>query len=556
MNRKDIRNAIFAETDWAPEASPEAVERLNGFINRAYQQLSLRAPFLFFDSILKIHTEPDVEPASAADTITMVTVDPGAIVSSRNPWVFYTDLATSGAGTEWRVDRSWDGRILDIIPADGVPRTVRIQSIWKQTVADVERYFISIEVPWAFDELGTGPFAWRVHTPTYYLPDDVVQIKGAALRLSTAPFSDLTVLEASEARRRGLLEELSATANGPPTTLFRKEHRQIMTPNTAPEVLANTEYSASEAYEWVGPEPVGEFDYCFTLAHGKRDHEMQSPGPGLWYTGNTPHEEDSAEASTLLTEWGVNRMRTPLFESAPSPIVSATVAPPVEAGAKTPAVKLLFPNIEYMLGYMLTGGNGVGTFRRITTSHSGWHIRIYRRRRTESFTRYSEFNTKLLGAAVTGLRKLDIRDGFYLLAEMRTDQFNTGMFIDNGFILPDLRTPLREIHGYMGVGLWPRPDVRCEVELYTTRKAHPLESDQDVPQLHPEAIDVLINLSLATVYRHLKDPSSAADSARQAEADLQTLRKRYGTLRPSSAPRYRRTASANTTRTHNGRFRR
>ena len=44
MNLKELRTAIFAQTDWAPSQSVEAVSRLNGFINRAYNDVCLEAP--------------------------------------------------------------------------------------------------------------------------------------------------------------------------------------------------------------------------------------------------------------------------------------------------------------------------------------------------------------------------------------------------------------------------------------------------------------------------------------------------------------------------------
>jgi len=52
---------MFAQADWAPTQSPEATSRVNGFINRAYNQLALEAPFLFFESKVHLATEPDVE---------------------------------------------------------------------------------------------------------------------------------------------------------------------------------------------------------------------------------------------------------------------------------------------------------------------------------------------------------------------------------------------------------------------------------------------------------------------------------------------------------------
>ena len=41
MNLKDLRTAIFSQTDWAPTQSTEAITRLNGFINRAYNDVCL-----------------------------------------------------------------------------------------------------------------------------------------------------------------------------------------------------------------------------------------------------------------------------------------------------------------------------------------------------------------------------------------------------------------------------------------------------------------------------------------------------------------------------------
>ncbi len=61
MNLKELRTAIFAQTDWAPSQSVEAVSRLNGFINRAYNDVCLEAPFLFFESEVKFATQEDVK---------------------------------------------------------------------------------------------------------------------------------------------------------------------------------------------------------------------------------------------------------------------------------------------------------------------------------------------------------------------------------------------------------------------------------------------------------------------------------------------------------------
>ena len=75
MNLGEIRTRIFNQIDWSPTTSAEAVTRTNGFINRAYEQLCLEAPFLFFESEVKLATKPDVV---SKDTIKGVAVIPGA----------------------------------------------------------------------------------------------------------------------------------------------------------------------------------------------------------------------------------------------------------------------------------------------------------------------------------------------------------------------------------------------------------------------------------------------------------------------------------------------
>lgn len=545
MNRKEIREAIFDETDWAPDESQEAVDRINGFINRAYQQLALEAPFLVFESQHKLFTQPDVEPFDDDDTIQLVTSDPDHAIATANPWVFRTTrTAGHASATAWKVDRSWDGRWIDITDDDGVIHQNIIQSVWEQEVGGNTYVYFSVQRPWPWAELGGGPFLWRVYTRDYHLPDDVIEVRGAKVRSPETLYEDIRLIDQADAERRGMVDDSGTAGAGLPQYMFRRSHMQIPSLNTAPEQATNTLYSGSEAYEWVGPEPVGQFEYCVTLAWGKRDYTQNAPGVDFWATGGDAYEETSAEASTLYTEWAKNRVREPLFESAPSPVVAVTVDAGAEPGAKVPAVLLEIPNIEYMLGHMLTGTSNSAAFRRITASHSGWHVRVYRRRLSADFTNYTDFESKLVGGAITGLRKLDIKDDFFLLAEMRIDEFNQGIFIDNGTILPDYRRPLRDIHGYAGVRLWPAPDARYEIELRVVQRPTKLASDYDVPRLQPEAIQLLISKTLATVYAHLRDPQASAQAMMDYERLLKTLKNRYGSLRPQNQPRYRGVARA------------
>ncbi len=115
MNLKNIRDAMYAQADWGPKTSPAADARMNAFINRAYNIISLEAPFLFFEEVLHQATEPDVQP-STTDTIQFVA-NPSPI-ETPSSWILeQTNFAT--AETTWPADRSWDGRVIEIKDANG-----------------------------------------------------------------------------------------------------------------------------------------------------------------------------------------------------------------------------------------------------------------------------------------------------------------------------------------------------------------------------------------------------------------------------------------------------
>lgn len=115
MNLKNIRDAMYAQADWGPKTSPAADARMNKFINRAYNIISLEAPFLFFEEVLRQATEPDVTP-STTDTVQFVA-NPSPIETPSSWVIEQTNFAT--AETTWPADRSWDGRVIEIKDANG-----------------------------------------------------------------------------------------------------------------------------------------------------------------------------------------------------------------------------------------------------------------------------------------------------------------------------------------------------------------------------------------------------------------------------------------------------
>ena len=566
MNLKGIRDAIFAQADWAPTQSPDALVRVNRFINRAYNQISLEAPFLFFESILKFATQPDVVPTLATDTLQIHTVPDTLTPASRNPWVFATTLPVGTAGvTQWKTDRSWDGRMLEIttIDSEGVSRVVRnrIRSVWTGTIpAGGTNICISVETPWDYATHGYGEFAsWRVYTDAYYLPDDVIAVKSTRLFLGGENWP-LDVISQTEAEDYSLMDKRSVVAHGTPRTMFRKPHFQMPAPTVAPLPTADTE---ENVLKWYGPEPPGQFQYAFTYCWGKRDIQFRNPNGAYWqgYAANVQNTDTPGYSATTDAS---HRMREPLWESAPSPLtaaqtVSITLTTEAPALYTSPGVKLAFPNIDYMQGFFTKGTEQGGPFDRISVPQSGWYIRVYRRRLTADFTNYSVLGTVVNTQRVHGtadLQNIESPDAYYLLTELNIDELNDGVWVDRGEVIPDYSRRMRDIHGYQGIGLYPMPNKRFEVDVRCVRRPQELMDDQDAPLIHAEAVETLITRALV----YLRESEGASDLAMlamgQYERALANLTKRYGSLLPASRSVTRRMARARPGRLRRGNLRR
>jgi len=132
MNLKDIRDAMYAQADWGPKTSPAADTRMNKFINRAYNLISLEAPFLFFEDILRFATEPDVVPDRSVNTITFSAESLASGITTANSWVAGQDNAGVSGVITWPTDRSWDGRVIEIKDNDNVWHRNIIRTIYKQ----------------------------------------------------------------------------------------------------------------------------------------------------------------------------------------------------------------------------------------------------------------------------------------------------------------------------------------------------------------------------------------------------------------------------------------
>lgn len=543
----DLRQNLFDQVDWDPAASNEGVRRANVFIDRAVQQISLDAPFLFHESEVRFRTQANAEPTLSTDRLQVIT-DTSPLNTPVNPWVLKTliDRTTTDA-VDWANDRTWDGRWIDLkdnTTGVTVHRT-RIQSVSHYADSGNPRVKITLERPIDHSQHGTGPFNWIVYTPVYWLKDNIIEMKSARLLddSNRAPMGIIGQPEAEEYSIVGLDEK---DAPGTPSYLFRRGREEMPTPNSEPDVELGDETSAPE--KWIGPEPPGKFSYRFTLTWGKRDSEYQSRGMG-WYAGgaNTWTTSGPASgASSTSKGWSENRFKEPLWESAPSPESDEiTLDVPALLTSDIGGVKLTLPNIPYMLGF---GANGVYTgganYTREHDGLSGWHVRIYRRRHTADFTNYEGWGTAKDGQKVTNLAKLDIQDAYFLLAELPLDRDNEGVFWDLGDIIPDYRRRLRDVHGYQGIQFHPFPDAVYDVAIRVVERPPRLVSDSDTPQINAEAQDLILFKAASYLYESLGHYGNSQAADVKYNDRLQTLRKRFGDLRPDNKPRYRRATRA------------
>jgi hypothetical protein len=396
-------------------------------------------------------------------------------------------------------------------------------------------------------------FKWRIYTEEYPFPDDIIKMRSMRLFNNTQQYP-IDVMGQDEAEERTLVGPRAQVASGIPRIAFRREHFQLEGPGVAPDVVRAVEYSGDPpvpTYQWNGPEKPGEFQYIVTYTWGKRDADFRLPGLAKWdtyatnfsNTGQTiPVAPNNAPAN--------NRIREPRYESAPSPaseVIAVQFLHPDLATAGYTAIKVRVPNIEYALGFLTEHPSGSPSGKRVSQHQSGIHVRIYRKRLSVFEDSASDPYQDMAYAAkgiVGGKAVIDNKDKFYLLAELRVDEVNRGVFIDDGQYIPDRSRPLRDIHGYQQYALYPRPDQRYEMDVRCVRRPQKLDAEQDVPRIHAEAVNVLITRAMSYLYESMGNLQASQLMLGRYRELLETLSKRYGDLRPSAVPILRRMSRA------------
>ena len=568
MNLTEIRTAMFAQADWSPEQSEEAVGRINGFINRAYNQLSLEAPYLFFEHKLRLAVEPDVKSASDSDRIELLgnnALDSLAV----DPWSFKTTYTKTVAAadsdglytTAWKTDRSWDGRTIEIETSTHKVRN-QIRTIWYDSSDD--KYKLTLVRPCDIETHGLtsgliGPdgsvllgFKWRIYTEEYPFPDDIIKMRSMRLFDNTQQYP-LDVMGQDEAEQRVFVGPRAQVASGIPRVAFRREHFQLEGPGVAPTAQKASDTTGKQpTYPWKGPEKPGEFQYVVTYTWGKRDADFRLAGLAKWdsYAKNW-YNTGQTIAQAPGNDPANNRLREPRYESAPSPASSTQEVELFDAQSPKEgytAIKVRVPNIEYALGFLTEHPAGASpSGKRVSQHQSGIHVRIYRKR-ISVFEDTSDVRYNAMAHASEGIRSdkavIDNKDKFYLLAELRVDEVNRGVFIDDGQYIPDRSRPLRDIHGYQQYALYPRPDQRYALDVRCVRRPQALEAAQDVPHIHAEATDVLITRAMAYLYESMGNLQASQLMLGRYSELLGTLAKRYGDLRPAAVPVLRRMTRA------------
>lgn len=461
MNRADIRQAVFDQVDWQPDTSETLLSRLNRFINRAYQQLALEAPYLFFEDRVSFATQPDVKNSSAAATDLVRTE------SGNDQWVLTRPRGISGVD-DWAVDGTWDGRIIEVKDPSGQWHRRIAREFWEDVPSGL--LFVSLDRPWR--NTVDIDMEYRITTPRYFLPADVIQVNSVRLWDPTRR-APLSLIYAEVAERYSLDDIRAGTnASGTPTRAFRQGHWKIQAPTKAPSV--------EKAGAWSGADAAGKFDYCFTYVWGKRDAEYVLP-------------------------LGTNEA---LWESSPSPISSTIVS---EVGVT--GIRLTLPNIDWMLNF-----DQAATARK---TRSGLRKRIYRRRYTAT-DQHTDSETP---------------EVFELLAEV---DGNTTVYSDTGATLTDVQRRLKTIHGYHTMQIAPLPDARYDVDVRCVRRPQALDNDFDVPNIHPEAMDIMVYKVLVLLYEAMGNPEMSVRSQQMYEDRRTTLNNRYGSLPESFRKRLAR----------------
>ena len=517
MNKGEIRTRILEQVDWQPDRSTAFKDKVDRLINRAYQQLSLEAPYLFFEDKEVFVTEADIDSGSStADRLSVatetVTKKDGSTYVHTEDYVLVRTYTTTDTGVSaWpSIGDSPEysqlgGRMIELTLSDGTIQRREILSSWKDVSASPTiKEYLAITSEIVGPASAAENMEYRIYTPAYGLSADVVELRSA--RIWDDRHSELEIETQYDMERYDYVDH-RGQQSGRPQSLFRGPHKQIDAPTRAPEVRVTTE-TANDSSAWLGPLPRGTFEFCYTWTVGLVDDSVHSPH-------------------------GTNLIK-PRWESAPSPISA-----PISVLSSTDYIEYRIPNPNTLLdfGYLrmanpdtefLAGGKILRDALR--TGRCGIGSRVYIRRTGTVSTTVGPS-----GARTVLNNNVEEQKAFHLLKD-GTRQGADSPFDSYRGATPDYFERLKETHGYQTVRLNPLPDARYEIECRVLRRPAKLLNDTDAPRIHEEAVQALIEKCLIYFYE-LQGSMELSQNAERRYADtLRTLTKRYAMLpriRPS-----------------------
>lgn len=563
-----LRESLFARLDLSPNAASDTVTVANRFINTAIQRIALDHPYAFHEENVRVFTTPSYESFDATDTVSMTTdaflID-GVESGMGDYFVLKRDTAVASiANTDhiWPSDRTLDGAFIELTLPNGMKHLNQIRTIWTdqagsttlgaglvgtQYISLVKAFapFYNVNIAGLGDESTLDDniidITYRIFHPYVWIPDDVVQVK--SMHVMGDNVAPIEVMAQEQAETMGLSNMLNQNSEGTPRHAYRRGHFQLDAPTVAPSIAAH----ASE--NWQGPYPFGQFEFCFTWCWGKQDWDASLSGsPSYLHTFLTEkyneREWDYNYDSTQLNTdaiWGANRIREPLFESAPSPISDAyTLADPGN-GASADAITIEVPNLPFQLGYMFDLANRTGSTNeqrtKISATHSGLFARVYMRAVSHDIgAGYTSLGSTVVGSKLGGLSMLEVDDNFRLLAEFKPTTDNDGKLTWNGNLIPDHLRKLRDVHGYQAMALHPLPDDRYAIDMRVVKRPPPLVDDTDHPQIDPVACECIVTYAASLFCERLKDVMGAERYLKLYRDSSRVISRRYGDLRSVDKP--------------------
>lgn len=563
-----LRESLFARLDQNPNAASDTVTVANRFINTAIQRIALEHPYAFHEENVRVFTVPVYSSFDSTDTVSMTTnaflID-GVESGMGDYFVLKRDTAIASiADTDhiWPSDRTLDGAFIELTLPNGMKHLNQIRTIWTDQAGDTDlgagligTQYISLVRAFApfynSNIAGLGDqdtvndnivgITYRIFHPYVWLPDNVVQVK--SMHIMGSNVAPITVIGQGEAEDLNIDNMFGTNSTGTPRHAYRRGHFQLDAPTVPPTIAAH----ASE--NWQGPYPFGQFEFCFTWCWGKQDWDS-SNGVSPSYLHSflsekyNEREWDYTYDGTMLNSdsiWGTNRIREPLFESAPSPISDTyTLADPGN-GASADAITIEVPNLPFQLGYMFDLTNRTGSTNeqrtKISATHSGLFARVYVRALSHDIgAGYTSFGSTVVGSKLSGLNSLEVDDSFRLLAEFKPTPDNDGKLTWNGNLIPDHLRKLRDVHGYQAMALHPLPDGRYAIDMRVVKRPPPLVDDTDHPQIDPIACEAIVTYAASLFCERLKDVMGAERYLKLYNNASRVISRRYGDLRPADQP--------------------